>query len=96
MFPGNNHTEFYDETFENISYKEKISFIVFEECIFINCNFSETAFISCKFRYCQFINCNLSLITVASCNFINVSFKDCKIIGVNWSYSESLWPPITF
>lgn len=25
-----------------------------------------------------------------------MSFKDCKIIGVNWTYSDSLWPPISF
>jgi fluoroquinolone resistance protein len=96
MFQDDDCTEYYEQTFTNLSYTDKISFKIFEECIFSNCNFNDVVFKSCKFRYCQFFNCNLSLITVASCSFLNVNFKDCKIIGVNWTYSDSLWPPITF
>lgn len=69
MFKDDDCTEYYDQTFENIRYTDKISFKIFEECIFSSCNFNEAAFKSCKFRYCQFINCNLSLITVVSCSF---------------------------
>jgi uncharacterized protein YjbI with pentapeptide repeats len=97
MFQDNNIKDYYDQNFENIVYNNnKLEFKIFEECTFINCNFSETAFKNCKFRYCQFINCNLSLITVVCCNFLNVKFNDCKIIGVNWTYSEALCSPIIF
>lgn len=97
MFNDNNIKDYYDQSFENVNYSHnKIEQKIFEECIFVSCNFNETTFNGCKFRYCQFINCNLSLIIVKSCHFLDVSFTDCKIIGVNWTNSDSFWPPITF
>ncbi len=93
MFQNNNCKDYYDQTFEKIVYNDEISFKVFEECNFTDCNLSETVIKNCKFRDCKFINCNLSLITVAFSNFFNVCFRDCKMIGINWGYPDSLWSP---
>ncbi len=96
MFQDNNCNEYYDQNFDSVTYNNDLSFKLFEECKFINCNLNGASFKRCKFRYCQFINCNLSLMSVASCSFLDVFFKDCKIIGVNWSTVDSIWPPIKF
>lgn len=64
----------------------------FDNCFFINCNFSESKFSHCKFYECRFVNCNLSLAKVNGCSFFDTSFEDSKLIGLNWT--EAAWPTI--
>jgi len=96
MLHNNEISEYYDECFEGIIHNQAITSKLFEECTFINCNFSHATLKSCKFRYCKFIRCNLSLVNITSCAFVDIQFSECKIIGVNWTYCELLWMPIIF
>ena len=80
--------------------KNKVQLSNFEDCKFVNCNFTEAQFIKCKFTDCEFKNSNLSLIKFDKSKFFETDFKDCKVTGVNWTSldwgSFSIVSPIFF
>jgi fluoroquinolone resistance protein len=88
MFKDDEIQDYYDQAFTGITYHEELAFKTFDECAFIDCNFSDAIFQSCKFKHCYFVNCNLSLLRLKGSYFIDVSFESCKILGVNWTYAE--------
>lgn len=59
----------------------------YENCRFINCDFSYANLYSLVFTDCIFEDCNLSLADVSSAGFQNITFKHCKLSGVNFSKS---------
>ena len=88
-----NNTEFYEQNFSSLSHPSTIiEDKLFEQCQFINANFSESQFIRCKFVDCEFNNCNLSAVKFKASLFNNVTFFESKVIGVNWTMLN--WPLI--
>lgn len=65
--------------------KETISAKEFEECVFIDCDFSECNLHDSNFIDCTFTNCNLSLVSLVNTGLKSVVFNDCKITGVDFS-----------
>lgn len=57
----------------------------FEECSFVDCNFSGTTFERCNFINCSFTGCQLSLMAVPYTRFFGLSFLECKLVGVDWT-----------
>lgn len=72
----------------------------FEECTFVNCDFSEAQLRHCIFDDCRFIKCNLSVVKVDGCRFSNTVFEESKLSGIDWTkavYSDILLDsPLTF
>jgi fluoroquinolone resistance protein len=60
----------------------------FENCKFINCDFSYADFAGLVFMECRFEGCNLSLIKLSDAGLQNIMFKDCKLSGANFSKSQ--------
>ncbi|ODN42163.1 pentapeptide repeat-containing protein, partial [Piscirickettsia litoralis] len=67
--------------------------VTFENCQFIDCDFSESALNQCKFIDCSFKNSNLSLAKLNNSLVNEVEFNACKMTGVNWN--QARWSNIT-
>jgi len=88
-----NQLEYYDHIFDNVGMgSSTVEKVIFENCRFIDCDFSETSFYQCKFVDCYFKSSNLSLIKVNSSSFNEVEFDGCKMTGINWALVR--WPSI--
>ncbi|MFI4937981.1 MAG: pentapeptide repeat-containing protein [Candidatus Berkiellales bacterium] len=90
-----------NEHFKDLDLSGKeIIFKVFENCIFLGCNFCETIFNKCKFYECTFTRCNLSVAKVTNCSFFDTVFDESKVIGINWTTAAwsrlKLSSPISF
>jgi len=74
------------EEFKGINYTI-IPFIRgdYDNCHFINCNFSENDLSNNQFVECHFLNCNFSLSKIKNTALKNVYFEKCKMIGLNFS-----------
>lgn len=68
----------------------------YENCSFINCNFSNADLSEINFLECEFLNCNLSLTGIPQTSFRDVIFKNCKIVGLHFEESNSLLMSFTF
>lgn len=72
----------------------------FEECTFVNCDFSEVQLRHCIFEDCRFLKCNMSVMKVDGSRFSNVVFEESKLSGIDWTkavYSDILLDsPLTF
>ena len=58
---------------------------VFDDCRFVDCDFSGARIEDCRFRDCEFQNSNFSIVKCKGSKFIGVAFRDCKVTGVDWT-----------
>ncbi len=72
---------FQEEIFENLREIEKAEY---ENCRFLNADFSNLDLSECKFINCEFLNSNLSLAKLNQTLFQNVRFIDSKLLGLNF------------
>ncbi|MFT6895979.1 MAG: fluoroquinolone resistance protein [Paraglaciecola sp.] len=78
----------YGQQFNDIVYAgTQLSGLCFEDCEFINCDFTDLLIENCIFTDCQFTSCNLSFVKLNGSQFVNVVFSACKLLGVNWTYA---------
>lgn len=68
---------------------EKIDFTLepilkgdYEQCKFVNCNFSNSDLSQRNFTNCEFKGCNLSMAKLNKTVISDVVFKDCKLVGL--------------
>jgi len=81
-----NKQQYFEESFKNLDLADWVCVgSEFEECVFVDCNFSGATFESCNFINCSFSRCQLSLISVPYTRFFTISFLECKLIGVDWT-----------
>ncbi|TYB79635.1 pentapeptide repeat-containing protein [Bizionia myxarmorum] len=72
-----------DKTFEKQNYTHQtLPKGEYDNCQFIDCDFSDSFLSYMAFSDCEFINCNLSAAKVKDATFKEVSFIDCKLMGV--------------
>lgn len=73
---------------------------VFDDCRFVDCDFSSARITDCRFRDCEFENSNLSSVNLNKSKAIGVTFRHTKAPGVNWTTldwsSYRLGSPISF
>jgi fluoroquinolone resistance protein len=68
----------------------------FENCRFINCDFSYADFSKQVFVDCQFDGCNLSLVKLTETGLQDIKFKDCKLSGADFSKSRDFLFAVNF
>jgi fluoroquinolone resistance protein len=56
----------------------------YENCVFINCNFSSTDISEFTFSACEFKGCNLSLAKLNKTAMREIKFNDCKLTGLQF------------
>lgn len=62
----------------------------YENCTFINCNFSSSSLYNINFGDCTFIDCNLSMVNLANAILRDIQFKGCKLLGVHFDHCKPL------
>jgi len=76
------------ELFDNIEFENKdftsesIELGEYEDCSFVNCNFSQVDLSNFMFINCIFTGSNLSLVKLINTVVREVVFKECKMIGL--------------
>lgn len=71
-----------DKTFTGISYTTTpLPKGEYDNCTFINCDFSESYLSNLSFLECEFINCNLSMVKTKGTALKDVIFNNCKLVG---------------
>lgn len=72
---------------------------VFENILFLDCDFQGTEITSCKFIDCEFINCNFNFMKLNNCSLITSRIENCEFCITNslncnflsCSYIENRW-----
>ncbi|WP_354622741.1 pentapeptide repeat-containing protein [Psychromonas sp. MME2] len=83
--------EYYQQDFLGLDLsQQQIEEVIFENCTFTECNFSDVMVKSCKFIDCRFIKSNLSNMKILASRFADVCFQESKVIGINWA--KAVWP----
>jgi uncharacterized protein YjbI with pentapeptide repeats len=68
----------------------------YESCIFNECNFLELDFSGSVFANCTFNSCNLSMVKLTKTAFREVVFKDCKMLGLRFDNCNELGLSVSF
>ncbi|HNP19454.1 MAG TPA: pentapeptide repeat-containing protein [Fulvivirga sp.] len=76
---------FEDQLFKGIDYTlQPFPNGEYEQCTFINCNFSGVNLFNITFMDCEFENCNFSEAQLNNTGLKSVIFKNCKLIGLQF------------
>lgn len=74
-----------DETFENLTFSEKdLERIDFDNCQFIDCNFTRNKLTHTNFSECDFENCDLSNAFLTGTSIQDCQFEKCKMLGLRF------------
>ena len=68
----------------------------YDNCVFINCDFSSGDLSGYIFNECSFKDCNLSNVRLDQTSFRTCEFKSCKILGTHFNNCEPLLLSFTF
>jgi len=86
-----------DKTITNISYTTKaLQKGEYDNCKFVNCNFSESYLSNITFLECEFINCNLSMVKTKGTTLKDVIFNNCKLVGFPFHDCNAFLLSVTF
>ncbi|WP_339630957.1 pentapeptide repeat-containing protein [Bizionia echini] len=86
-----------DKTFKKQTYTiNPLPKAEYNNCQFIDCEFSEAFLSYIAFTECEFINCNLSSAKVKDASFNDVVFKGCKLQGVLFQYCNPFLLALSF
>lgn len=86
-----------DEIFDKIDFTENpLPIGEYENCTFIQCNFSQTNLSNIIFIESSFTGCNLSMPKTNNTAFRKILFKDCKLLGVHFENCNSFLLELTF
>ena len=96
-----NNTDYTSEVFSGLDAKTyTVQRSTFEDCRFVDCDFSFARITECRFNDCEFRNSNLSSVNCDKSKFIGSTFGHCKATGVNWTTLDwsgyRLGSPISF
>lgn len=88
---------FEEETFEQVDFsKKRIKIGEYENCTFLDCDFSNSDISELNFIDCEFKGCNLSMVNLDNTIFNNVIFIDCKMLGLQFENCNDLLLSISF
>ena len=86
-----------NKTFQKIKHTEaKIQGKEFDDCSFVDCDFSNSHFLRCRFANCEFAGCNMSMVKFNGTGLTDVAFKNCKLLGINFSDCEDFMFSVAF
>ncbi len=75
-----------NKVFEKINFVEKgIPRGDYDNCRFINCQFTNINLSSFSFIECEFDGCDLSMAKINNTSFKGVKFINCKLLGLNFN-----------
>ena len=62
----------------------------YENCKFINCNFSEVNLSGINFLDCYFDGCNMGMAKLGKTGFRNIQFTGCKLLGLHFDHCNTI------
>lgn len=74
-----------DKCFDKVDFTLKDLAVMgnhFEDCHFLQCNFSKSVLSHLRFFDCSFVNCQLNLCMIEETLWQQVRFKGCKMMGL--------------
>lgn len=85
------------KTFENENYADhQLNPTEYDQCKFIQCDFSNANLCDSKFIDCVFIQCNLSNTKIRNTAFREVIFEQCKLLGTPFESCNEFGLEFTF
>ncbi len=76
---------FFEQSYQQIKFDEKqLPLAEYEQCTFINCDFTKANLNRYKFIDCQFVDCNLSMVSLVDTVMNKVVMERCKLLGIHW------------
>ncbi len=88
---------FEGQIFENIDYTiDCLQKGEYENCVFINCNFSSVDMSQYTFIDTRFENSNLSLVKINNTIIRDIQFKGCKMIGMQFGDANAFGLSFSF
>lgn len=88
-------SNYVSECFEGLALAEKtFDGVSFDNCHFIDCDFSNSRFNGCTLSDCHFLHCNLNLVHLGYSRFHDVTFDNSKLMGLDWTKVN--WPNFQF
>lgn len=86
-----------DRKFENLKYTDSVPEPGdYENCTFLNCDFTNANLSDINFLESEFIDCNLSLAKLTQTSLIEVRFKNCKLLGLHFEDCNNQTISVTF
>ena len=83
--------DFSDQTFFSLNLKSQVvEERLFENCIFVSCNFGGASFKRCRFIDCTFQGCDLSNWQIHGSRLREIAFKDSKMVGIIWGNASAI------
>ena len=74
-----------DQVFSGVDYTSSVfEPAEYENCRFINCNFTENNLSKITFIDCVFEGCNLSTANISGTSFQDIQFINCKMLGLHF------------
>ena len=87
----------FETTFEKTKDSEKkTKNEEYEDCTFMECDYSNASFNSCLFSHCTFTGCNLSMVQFSMSQLDHVEFVDCKLLGIDFSQCNDFLFSVAF
>lgn len=75
-----------NKTYKQINYSGKrLSIGEYDNCTFVNCDFSESDISNITFLECEFTDCNFSNVLSKNTSFQEVVFYNCKLLGTKFN-----------
>lgn len=86
-----------DKTFSARNYtKTLLPKAEYNNCSFIDCDFSNADVSNISFLECEFIDCNFSNANIKHTTFNNVQFNNCKLLGLHFHDCNDFLLSFTF
>ena len=86
-----------EKEFNKIDFaKEPMQMGDYEDCHFINCNFSNVELSQFQFSDCVFVTCNLAMAKIIGTTLQNCKFTDCKLTGLHFEHCDPLLFSVAF
>ncbi|MEN8697409.1 MAG: pentapeptide repeat-containing protein [Bacteroidia bacterium] len=86
----------YDQTIENKVFTQGELDHEYEQCAFINCDFTGLYFTDIAFEECTFSTSNFTEVKIKNTAFKKVSFTECKMLGLQFSQCNSFLLELNF
>jgi len=88
---------FEEQEYKNLQFShEELPIGEYDNCVFINCIFTEIDLDHYHFVECQFMNCDLSNTSIHNTIFRDVNFKACKLLGLQFNACNDFLYSATF
>ncbi|TPN88754.1 pentapeptide repeat-containing protein [Aquimarina algicola] len=87
----------FDKSFEDQDFSnQKLLAKEYDNCTFVNCNFTKTNMSGVTFLECTFDTCKFESVLIKHTSLQEIVFKDCKLLGIDFSLCNDFMFSVEF